>query len=84
MMRKDTKSLVEEPTLTIADFLFSDSSGLSAGNATITSEGYCYEIEADEPQFNDHGLKIMIPKQELPIIICTSDTIGTVCSQRLF
>jgi hypothetical protein len=43
----------------------------------------CYEIEDDTPQFNYHGPKIKIPKQELPKTICTADTIGTIRSQRL-
>ncbi len=36
------------------------------------------------PRFNYHGPKIKIPKQELPVTICTADTIGTIRSQRLF
>ncbi len=56
----------------------------SAGNATIAFEYHCYEIEADASWFNYHGPKIKIPKQELPVTICTADTIGTIRSQRLF
>jgi hypothetical protein len=52
--------------------------------AVIAFEYYCYEIEADAPQFNYHGPKIETPKQELPVTICTADTIGTIRSQRLF
>jgi hypothetical protein len=44
----------------------------------------CYEVEGDTPQFNYHGPKIKIPKQESPMTICTTDTIGTIRSQRLF
>jgi hypothetical protein len=32
----------------------------------------------------DNGPKIMILTQELPITICTADTVGTMHSQRLF
>ncbi len=46
---EDTRSLVEEPTLTMAEILLFDSSDFSAWNTTIASEDYCYEIEADEP-----------------------------------
>jgi hypothetical protein len=46
-------SLVEELTLTTAEILLSNNSDFSAGNATIASKDYCYEIETDE-----------VPKQE--------------------
>jgi hypothetical protein len=52
---EDTKCLVEEPTLTSVVILFPDSSDLSARIATIASKGCCFEIEANEPQFNYHG-----------------------------
>ncbi len=81
---EDTKSLTDEPTLTTVEIPFSNGLELPAGNASITSEAHCYEIEVDEPQFNYHGLKAIIPKQESPITICTADTIGTVRSQSLF
>ncbi len=77
-------SLVEDPTLTTAETLPSNNSDFSAGNAPIAFECYCYEIEANAPQLNYHGPKIMIPKQELPVTICTTNTIGTIHSQRLF
>jgi hypothetical protein len=54
----------------------SDNSDSSAGNAFIAFEYYGYEIVAGAPQFNSHGPKIKIPKQELPVTICTADTIG--------
>jgi hypothetical protein len=62
----------------------SDNTISSAGNATIAFENHCYKTEADAPQFNYHGSKIKIQKQELPVTICTADTIGTIRSQRLF
>jgi hypothetical protein len=77
-------SLVEDPTITTAETLLSDNPDSSAGNAPIAFEYFCYDIEADAPQFNYHMPKIMIPKQELPTTVCTADTNGTVCSQRLF
>jgi hypothetical protein len=77
---EDTMSLVEELTLDTLEVLLSDNTISSAGNATIAFEYHCYEIEADAPQFNYHRPKIKIPKQELPINICTADTIGTIRS----
>ncbi len=56
-------SLVEELTLATLEAFLSDNSDSSAGNAPISFEYYCYEIEADAPQFNYHGSKIKIPKQ---------------------
>jgi hypothetical protein len=73
-------SLVEDPTLTTSEVPLSDNSDFSAGNAPISYEYHCYKIEADIPQFNCHGPKIMIPKQELPVTLCTTDTIGTIHS----
>jgi hypothetical protein len=81
---KDTMSLVEELTLDTSEVPLSNNTISSAGNATIAVEYYCYKIEADTPLFNYHGTKIKIPKQELPITICTADTIGTIRSRRLF
>ncbi len=81
---EDTVSLVEESTLTTLEIFLSNNSDSSAGNAPIAFEYYCYEIEADTLWFNHHGPKIMILKQELPVTICTADTIGTIQSQRLF
>jgi hypothetical protein len=80
----DTMSLVEELTLDTLEVLLSDTTISSARNATIAFEYHCYDIEADTPQFNYHGPKIKIPKQESPVTICTADTIGTIRSRRLF
>jgi hypothetical protein len=73
-------SLVEEQSLSTLDKLLSDNSNSSAGSTSTAFAYKCYEIEDDTPQFNYHGPKIMIPKQELPMTICTADTIGTVRS----
>ncbi len=80
---EDTASLTEEPTLSILNISLSDNSDSSAGNASTAFEYECYKIEADTPQFNYHGSKIKIPKKELPLTICTADTIGTIKSWRL-
>jgi hypothetical protein len=77
---KDTMSLGEELTLDTLEVLLSDNNIFSAGNATIAFEYHCYEIEADTPLFNYHGQKIKTSKQELPVTICTADTIGTIRS----
>jgi hypothetical protein len=81
---KDTMSLVEELTLDTLEVLLSDNTISSAGNTTIAFEYHCYELEAEAPQFNYHGPKVKIPKQESSVTICTADTIGTIRSQRLF
>ncbi len=81
---EDTVISVEEPTLSTLEISLSDNSDSSAENTSIASEYYCYEIEADATQFNYHGPKIKILKQELPVTICTTGTIGTIRSQRLF
>ncbi len=75
---------MEDSTLTTLEVLLSDNSDYSAGSAIIASEYYCYDLEAEAPQLNYHRPKIMIPKQESPITICTTDTIGTICRQRIF
>ncbi len=46
---EDTKSLVEEPTLSTLDIYLSENSNSSAGNASTDFEYKCYEIEADAP-----------------------------------
>jgi hypothetical protein len=73
-------SLAEELTLDTLEVSPSDKTISSAGNATIAFEYNCYEIEADAPQFNYHAPKIKIPKQELPVTIRITDTIGTIRS----
>jgi hypothetical protein len=77
---EDIVGLVKESTLTTLETSLSKNSNSSSGNASIPFEYYCYEIEADAPQFKYHGPKIMIPKQEFPVTICTTDTIGTIQS----
>jgi hypothetical protein len=81
---EDTTSLVEDQTLTTAETFLCDNSDFSPGNAANAPKDYCYEVEADEPWFNYHEPTIIILKQELLITICTTDTIGTARSQRLF
>jgi hypothetical protein len=61
----------------------SHNSNYFAGNSSTAFEYECYEIKDDTPQFNYHGPKIKIPKQESPVTICTADTIGTMRSQKL-
>jgi hypothetical protein len=80
---EDTMSLVEELTLDTSEVLLSNNTISSAGNAPIAFEYHCYEIETVAPQFNYHGSKIKIPKQELLVTICTADTICTIRSRRL-
>ncbi len=80
---EDTVSLVIDPTLSTLDITISDNSNSSAGNASAF-EYECSEAEDDTPQFNYHGPKIKIPKQKSPVTICSTDTIGTIRSQKLF
>jgi hypothetical protein len=80
---EDTVSLVVDPTLSTSDISISDNSDSSTGNASAF-EYECYDVKDDTPQFNYHGPKIKIPKQESLVTICTADTIGTLRSQRLF
>jgi hypothetical protein len=68
-------SFVVDPTLSTLDILISDSSNSSAGNAPAF-EYECYKVKDNTPRFNYHEPKIKIPKQELPVTICTADTIG--------
>ncbi len=72
-----------DTTLSTSDTYISNNSNSSAGNASAFKYE-CYEVEDDTPWFNYHGPKIKIPKQESPVTICTTDTIGTIRSQRLF
>ncbi len=76
---EDTVSLVVDPTLSTTDISISDNSDSSTGNASAF-EYECYEVEDDTPRFNYLGPKIKIPKQESPVTICTTDTIGTIRS----
>jgi len=80
---EDTKSLVEDSTIVTADCTLSDMD-TSAGNASMDSEPYCCKMEVEEPRFNYHGPKVMLPKYESPVTICTADTIGSLRSRRLF
>jgi hypothetical protein len=75
----DTVSLVVDPTLSTLDILISDNSDSSTGIASAF-EYWCYDVKDDIPQFNYHGPKIKIPKQESPMAICTADTIGAIRS----
>jgi hypothetical protein len=81
---EDTISLAEELTRDTSEVSLSDNTISSARNATIAFEYHCYEIEIGALWFIYHGPKVMVPKQILPVTICTTDTIGTIRSQRLF
>eukprot|EP00956_Cyclotella_meneghiniana_P006711 scaffold8908_cov51-Cyclotella_meneghiniana.AAC.1 len=54
----------------------------SVGNASIASEE-CFDVE-EKPQFNYRGPKVLPTKNETPVTICTTNTIGMVKSRRLF
>ena len=80
---EDTNSLVEDSTIVTADYTLSDMD-TSAGNTSMDSEPYCCKMEVEEPHFNYHGWKVMLPKYKLPVTICMADTIGSLQSRRLF
>jgi hypothetical protein len=76
-------SLVVDPTLSTLDISISDNPDSFAGNASAFEYEF-YKVKDDTPQFNYHGPKIKIPKQESSVIICTADRFGTIRGQRLF
>ncbi len=76
---EDTVSLVVDSTLSTSDISISNNSNSSTRN-TSAFKYECYEVKDDTPQFNYHGSKIKIPKQESPMTICTTDIIGTIRS----
>ena len=55
----------------------------SAGNVTLNTTYECFGVEVEEPRYISHGSKIVLPKHECPVTICTTDRIGTVKSRRL-
>eukprot|EP00956_Cyclotella_meneghiniana_P015631 scaffold24043_cov57-Cyclotella_meneghiniana.AAC.1 len=67
------------PTATTDELSCSDE---SVGNASIASEE-CFDVE-EKPQFNYRGPKVLPTKNETPVTICTTNTIGMVKSRRLF
>jgi hypothetical protein len=71
------------PSLEEVDDSSTDDSFFSAGNADSFSHNECFELEFDEPRYNYHGPKIIVPRHECPVTICTADTIGAVKSRRL-
>eukprot|EP00804_Cyclotella_cryptica_P018077 CCRYP_017618-RF/>CCRYP_017618-RF protein AED:0.32 eAED:0.31 QI:0/0/0/1/0/0/2/0/448 len=70
------------PSLEEVDDSSSDDSFFSAGNADFSPYD-CFDLEFDEPRYNYHGPKIIVPRHECPVTICTADTIGAVKSRRL-
>ena len=70
------------PSLEDVDDSSVDDSFFSAGNADF-SRYDCFDLEFDEPRYNYHGPKIIVPRHECPVTICTADTIGAVKSRRL-
>ena len=74
----DDDSSCQPPTLVEADS--TDSSVSSAGNATLATYE-SFETEVEEPRYNYHGPKIVFPKHECPVNICTAETIGAVKSR---
>jgi hypothetical protein len=71
-------SSLEEVDYSSTDGLF-----FSAGNANFFPNHECFELEFEVPRYNYHGPKIVVPRCECPVTICTAETIGTVKSRRL-
>ena len=64
------------PSLEDVDDSSNDDSFFSAGNADSFSHYDCFDLEFDEPRYNYHGPKIIVPRHECPVTVCTADTIG--------
>ena len=77
----DTGSI--PPNLEEVDDSSTDDSFFSAGNADSFPYHECFDLELEEPRYNYHGPKIIVPRCECPVTICTADTIGAVKSRRL-
>ena len=70
-------------TLTLVEFVDDDSSVdslSSTGNATYLSTLETFQMEVEQPRYNYHGPKIVLPTNESPVTICTADTINMVKS----
>ncbi len=70
-------------TPSLIEFINDDSSVdslSSAGNATYLSSLEIYQTEVEQPCYNYHGPKIVLPMNESPVTICTADTINMVKS----
>jgi hypothetical protein len=80
-LKYDDDSSCQPPGLVEADSI--NSSIFSAGNASFSITHECFEMEVEEPRYNYHGPKIVLPKHECPVTICSADTIGTVKSRQL-
>ena len=78
----DDDSSIIPPSLEEVDDSSTDDS-FSAGNANTFPNHECFELEFEEPRYNYHGPKIIMPRHECPVTICTADTIGAVKSRRL-
>ena len=76
----DDDSISLPPRLEEVDS-FTNGSVFSAGNATFIPNHECFELEVEEPRYNYHGPKTVLPKRECPVTICTADTIGAVKSR---
>ena len=55
----------------------------SAGNATYLSSLENFQTKVDQPHYNYHGPKIVLPINESHVTICTANTINMVKSCRL-
>ena len=78
----DDDSISILPSLEEVDDSSTDDS-FSAGSANTFPNHECFELEFEEPRYNYHGPKIVVPRRECPVTICTADTIGAVKSRRL-
>ncbi len=52
----------------------------STGNASYLSTLETFQTEVEQPRYNYHGPKIVLPTNESLVTICTADTINMVKS----
>ena len=71
------------PALSLVEFVDDNSSVdslSSTGNTTYLSTLETFQTEVEQPRYNYHGPKTVLPTNESPITICTADTINMVKS----
>jgi hypothetical protein len=81
---EDTVSLVEELTLATLEVSLSNNSNPLLGMHPQLLNMNAMRLRMMHLDLTTMDQKIKTPKQELPVTICTADTIGTIRSPRLF
>jgi hypothetical protein len=81
LLKYNDESISVLPSLEEVDDSSTDGSDFSAGSANLFPNHECFELEFEEPRYNYHGPKIIVPRRECPVTICTADTIWAVKSR---